>query len=331
MSARLSLEEIPYISWKGKTFSQITANVRENTVNTQKLEKIPTLTTKLIMNTQPLKLYRKEIASVSLKTCNRRTSTTISDMMETPGTNIVNSKVIDTKTNGLVNQDDPNLPNILGEYPGSSCDTPLTLYSAGTDVNLVNRCLSVQNNALRKVRSSGMIPRKFNNFNKYTNNGTYYTSSGQYLDSRNKTFDQNSFHMLRKGDASCLPGSAASQQNVYASNTAAHCSGDPETYDPLQTSYVPVYYKPSNTRFAEQGGVSSSTRILRLKYDTITDAGSKLRSSYGKATASALAYSTTDSSLHSLKTKTGYPNKKTPVINRYSGKLETCDNRKFFI
>jgi len=216
----------------------------------------------------------------------------------------------------------------LGEYPGSSCDTPFTLYSAGRDVNLVNRCLSVQNNALRKVRSSGMITRKFNNFNKYTNNDRYYTSAGQYLDSRNKTFDQNTFHMLRQGDASCLPGSAASQKNVYASNIVAHCSGDPNNY---QTSYVPVYYKPSNTRFAEQGGVSSSTRILRLKYDTITDAGSKLRSSFGKETASALAYSTTNSSLYSSKTKTGYPNKKTPVINRYSGKLETCDNRKFFI
>ena len=318
MSTKLSLEEI--ISWKGKTFSQITANIRENTVNTQKPEEVPILTTKLIMNSQPLKLYRKEIASVPLKTCNRRTSTTISDMMETPGVNIVNSKIIDANTNGLVNQNDPNLPNVLGEYPGSSCDTPLTLYSPGTDVNLVNRCLSVQNNALRKVRSSGMIPRKFNNFNKYTNNDTYYTSAGQYLDSRNKTFDQNSFHMLRKGDASCLPGSAASQENVYASNTTAHCSGDPNNY---QTSYVPVYYKPSNSKFAEQGGVSSSARILRLKYDTITDAGSKLRSSFGKETASALAYSTTNSSIASLKAKMGYPNKKTPVIKHYYNNSES--------
>jgi hypothetical protein len=323
MSARLSLEQIPYISWKGKTLSQITSNIRVNTVKSTDTSEL-NIATKLIMNSQPLKMYRKEIASVPLKTCNRRSSITISNMMETPGGNIVNSVEPNTLTNGLVNINYPNFPNILGEYPGSSCcDTPLNVSSAG-DTNLVNRCLSVQNNALRKVRSSGMIVRKFNN-NK--NNDRYYTSSGQYLDSRNKTFIQNSYHMLRKGDASSLPGSAASQQNVYASNTVAHCSSN----DPLQTSYVPVYYKPSNSRFAEQGGVSSSTRLLRVKYDTITDAGSKLSTTYGKETASALAYSTTNSNLYSNKAKVGYPNKKTPVINRYSGELESCDNRKFFI
>jgi hypothetical protein len=131
--------------------------------------------------------------------------------------------------------------------------------------------------------------------------------------------------MLRKGDATSIPGSAKSQTNVYASNTVAHCAGGEDT------SYIPVYYKPNNMKFAEQGGVSSSTRLLRLKYDTITDAGQKLTTIFGKATANAFAYSTTNSSLYSLKTKTGYPNIKTPVINPYSGELKVCDNRKFFI
>jgi hypothetical protein len=31
-----------------------------------------------------------------------------------------------------------------------------------------------------------------------------------------------------------------------------------------------VYYKPNNPQFAQQGGVSSSTRILKLNVDTIT-------------------------------------------------------------
>jgi len=323
MSARLSLDPIKYISWKGKTFSQITADIRANTVKPTDTVYM-TVPTHLLMNPQPLKLYRKEIASIPLNTCNRRTAIKISDMIETPGGNIVNSKEKDANANGLVNINDPNLPNLSGEYPGSSCDQSFPT----TTSNIINRCLSTQNNALKRVRSSGMIIRKFNN---NRNNDTYYTSSSQYLNSRNKTFGQNTFHMLRKGDATCLPGSAASQQNVYASNISAHCSGDPTTYDPLQTSYIPVYYKPNNTRFAEQGAVSSSSRILRLKYDTITDAGSKLTSAYGKGTANALAYSTTDSSLYSMKTKMGYPNKKTPVINRYSGALNTCDNRKFFI
>ena len=312
MSARLNLDPIRYTSWKGKTFSQITADIRVNTVIDS--SSIPILTTRLIMNPQPLKIYRKEIASMPLKTCNRRTSVKISDLMETPGGNIVNSIESDNKTNGLVNITYPDLPNLLGEYTNyTCCDIPLPTSAANS--NLVNRCLSTQNNALNRVRSSGMIRRKYD-INK--NNDTYYTSAGQYLDSRNKTFVQNTYHMLRKGDSTSVPGSAKSQTNVYASNTIAHCSGG-------DTSYIPVYYKPSNTKFAEQGGVSSSTRILRLKYDTITDAGQKLQTVFGKATANAFAYSTTDSSLYSLKTKTGYPNIKTPVINPYSGELKVCD------
>jgi hypothetical protein len=36
-----------------------------------------------------------------------------------------------------------------------------------------------------------------------------------------------------------------------------------------------VYYKPNNPQFAQQGGVSSSTRILKLNVDTITTAAYK--------------------------------------------------------
>ena len=317
MSAILNFKPKRYTSWKGKTFSQITADIRENTV----MSPGPTLTPHLIMNPQPLKIYRKEIATVSLKTCNRRTSIRISDLMETPGGNIVNSLIPDLQTNGLVNINDPTIPNL------SDDDNRYVLPTTGANTNLVNRCLSTQNNALNRVRSSGMIRRKFD-INK--NNDTYYTSAGQYLDSRNKTFTQNTYHMLRKGDASSVPGSAKSQENVYASNTIAHC-GKSSAADALTTSYVPVYYKPSNTKFSEQGGVSSSTRLLRLKYDTITDAGQKLEGTFGRANANAFAYSTTNSSLYALKAKTGYPNTKTPVIAPYSGKLKICDNRKFFI
>lgn len=309
--ARLSLEEKKMISWKGKTFSQITADVRKNN-NT-----VSTLTTRQMMNPQPLKIYRREIVSQPLKTCNRRTSIQLRDF-EMPGATITHSKLTDASCNGLSHTIDMNLPNNTCEYPGSSCD------SRFSSTTLENRCLSTENNALRRVRSSGMIPKKFN-VNK--NNDTYYTSTRQYLDSRNLTFEQNTYHMLRSGSENTLPGTAAAQQNVYASNTASHCSGT----DPLHTAYVPVYYKPSNSKFAEQGSVTSSTRILRLKYDTITTAGSKLKTAFGQATANALAYSTTNSSLYSAKAQTGYPNKKTPVINKFTGNMQTCDKRGFAI
>jgi hypothetical protein len=307
MSARLSLEEKPLIAWKGKTFSQITATLRKNGFNTS------TSDPRIALKPGPIKLYRKEIASTPLNTCNRRNSVQVFDF-ETPGNSIVNSKITDFNTKGISNTLDPTLPKNLGEYPGSACDTCFV------NTNLENRCLSAQNNALRRVRSSGIIKRKFTT-NTDINNLTYYTNANQYLDSRNKKFQQNEYHFLRTGDATSLPGTVAANRNVYASSTVAHCKGNP-----LTTAYVPVYYKPSNSKFAQQGGVSASSLIQRKKYDTITDAGAKLKSTFGKETASALAYSTTDSSLYSLKQKVGYPNKQTPLFNKVTGEMKcnTC-------
>ena len=310
MSARLNMNEIRYFSWKGKTFTQITADIRKNIVNPKNSS---VLTRHAIMKPLPMKLYRKEIASVPLNSCNRRTSSKVFSF-ETPGNTIVNSKIADISGNGYADIIDMTLPNIRGEYPGSSCDAGIL----PDDSNLVtdNRCLSAQNNARRRVRSSGMITRKFNVIN---NNDTYYTNTNQYLDSRNKTFTQNTYHMLRQGNATNLPGTAATLSNVYASNTISHCKG--ANVNQLTTAYVPVYYKPNNSRFAEQGAVSSSTRILRIKYDTVTDAGAKLQGTFGKATANALAYSTTDSSIASLKSRTGYPTKNTPRFDPTTGAL----------
>ena len=311
------MTSITRISWKGKTFSQITADVRKNIIiPTSNHANIPILTKSAIMHPLPLKHYRKEIATgtSNQNICNRRTKVF---SYETPGSTIINSKV---PTNGLGLVDNVYflLPNNKGEYPGSSCDTNILKEYSNYPVT-DNRCLSAQNNARRRVRSSGMIIRKFN---VERNNDTYYTNASQYLDSRNKRFAQNTFHMLRQGTEGGL-------SNVYASNTISHCKG--ANTNGLTGAYVPVYYKPNNRRFAEQGGVSSSAYILRRKYDTVTDAGAKLQNTFGKATANALAYSTTDSSLFSLKAKTGYPTKKTPRFAPYTGALKECCSKDFSI
>ena len=81
-------------------------------------------------------------------------------------------------------------------------------------------CFSPQIDARRRVRSSGMIKRKFD-LNK--NNDTYYTSSNQYLVSRNRTFQQNQYNYIRQGDTSVKPGSALSRNNLYSAGGLSHC------------------------------------------------------------------------------------------------------------
>lgn len=82
----------------------------------------------------------------------------------------------------------------------------------------------------------------------------------------------------------------------------------------LRPSYVQLYYKPSNPHFATQGGVSSSARLLRLKYNTMQKAA-KNTMDFGSAMASSLAYHvpTPDYST-TAKAKTGYPLYSIPVF-----------------
>jgi hypothetical protein len=50
-----------------------------------------------------------------------------------------------------------------------------------------------------------------------------------------------------------------------------------------------VFYKPNNPQFAQQGGVSSSTRILKLNVDTISTAAAQTRKLKGSNLAAQLA------------------------------------------
>ena len=51
-----------------------------------------------------------------------------------------------------------------------------------------------------------------------------------------------------------------------------------------------VYYKPNNPQFAKQGGVSSSTRILKLNVDTISTTAARNRKLKGTNVAASLSY-----------------------------------------
>ena len=107
-----------------------------------------------------------------------------------------------------------------------------------------------------------------------------------------------------------------SQGNQFRTGTANPAIGTP---------YVPLYYKPSNSKFASQGGVDSSARLTRLKYDTVTNSANTFMSAYGKQTANALAYGV-QSPGYTIKDKVGYSAAKTPTVNR--GSVVACESGK---
>ena len=195
MSALLNLNPIPLIPWKGRTFNQIHSSIQKNGQFSSSTIHEPHL-----FAANPLKIYRREIASTTLANCSSNSSLRI-DIFNRPNGTINNTKA--TNVNDLVNTIDNTFPN-------NTCEK----YENCSVV------LSPAANARNRVRSSGMIKRKFN---EGRNNDTYYTSSSQYLNSRNRTFAQNQYNYIRVGDSTAKPGSSLSSANVYSPNGLNHC------------------------------------------------------------------------------------------------------------
>ena len=199
MSARLNMNKIAYIPWKGKTFNQLTTNIQKN--------KNDTIISKYNLKlAQPLKIYRKEIVSATITSCS---SNSISiDEINRPNGYILSTAL---KQSGMLETIDFNLTTNSTERPGTC---------SALSSNSV--CLSPAQNALNRCRSSGNLKKKYN-INR--NNDTYYTSSKQYLESRNKLFAQNQFNYLRKGDLSATSGGPTTYENIYSPQGLNHCSG----------------------------------------------------------------------------------------------------------
>ena len=292
---RLGLLQKKGFVWKGKTFYEVSSILQKH-----KLMNLDGTSTKPFFKTMPLKHYRSEIVIDKTTAGNYRNSQRIRTDMETPGGTVVRSTCIENSKPLYFHIDESKT-----NKPCSSCDDTFLSYNNTTDV----RSLSQKDSALRRVRSAGMNRPRFNK--DLNNRPDSYNSSSQYLHGRNKTFQQNQFNLIRVQD----PADAA--KNVYASNTIQYCGSVSS-----ETHYVPVYFKPNNSKFGTQGAVEASSRLARLKYDTITDSGSKMRKAYGEQTANALSYGVPPNG-YTIKDKMGYPKTCTPVIKK-DGSVVKC-------
>ena len=188
MSATLNFNLIKYNSWKGNMFYQASSFLKKNTKNE--------INVKLIMKPLPLNIYRREIRTGENEKCNERISMKI-DEINRPGSAIQNGE----SQTGLVNF----ITNNITECTSTNSES----------------CIHMPDmDARRRVRSAGMIRRKYN---ENRNNDTYCTSSSQYLTSRNRTFSQNQYNFIRQGNSNVKPGSALSKSNLYSPNGISHC------------------------------------------------------------------------------------------------------------
>jgi hypothetical protein len=207
-----------YIPWKGKVFYQLSSSI-------QATKDTNTITSgSILFNARPIKhAYRKEIAVNATKTGNPRISYSIEELNSPNGflvyRNLTNTAI--SSCDGLTGILDDKLPNDQTELGNTCtvCNIPQQCLSTSTSPT--NACFSVQLDARRRVRSSGMIQKRFNSAR--NNDNAYFTDNRQYLTSRNRTIYQNSYNFIRQGDSTLQPGVGISKSNVYSPQGLSHC------------------------------------------------------------------------------------------------------------
>jgi len=145
--------------------------------------------------------------------------------------------------------------NVIQSHPTmqaleNGVKTDLDLCKSYTDVLYVDTCNGV----------SGSNPCVTGSFDIRRSASTiinkeFCWNSKQYLQSRCKTFDQNQTLGVQ------LEGSSYKGASCVTKPDGSVCK--------------PIIHKPNNTQFKQQGGVSSSARIAKLKYDTIRSSTNK--------------------------------------------------------
>ena len=155
-------------------------------------------------------------------------------------------------------------------------------------------CCTPQNNIIKSATS--LISR------------AYYSDTFGYLKSRCKTYQQNASINRTSGVTYLGPDgqhiwatSSANGSQVYQTN---------DIYNPRVNPYAcggsgasTVIFKPNNYQYSVQGAVDSSTRIEKLKLNTINTNANSLRSAFGNEAASACRFTGSSDTPYFLKNK----------------------------
>jgi hypothetical protein len=169
---------------------------------------------------------------------------------------------------------------------------------------------------------------------------SFYGSTSQYLESRCRTYAQRESTTKVPGGTYypnpnpiknipftfLYPDNDPRGPQVYESKNCAN----PKiyNYNPLNTppnNYCSTIYKPNNPQFARQGAVSGSTRLQKLKSDTITSNGFSYYSAYGATMANAGNFQGTNESNNYFVKNRNFPLSEYTALDKYrQNKLSGC-------
>ena len=206
--------------------------------------------------------------------------------------------------------------------PEPTIDTNYHIYTGVFDSN----CIACNPEA--NVIKSGIV----------TQSQSYYGSTSQYLESRCRTYAQRESTTKVPGGTYypsptnnipftfLYPDDDPRGPQVYESKNCAN----PKIYNynplnTLQNNYCSTIYKPNNPQFARQGAVSGSTRLQKLKSDTITSNGFSYYSAYGATMANAGNFQGTSESNNYFVKNRNFPLSEYIALDKYrQNKLSGC-------
>ena len=158
----------------------------------------------------------------------------------------------------------------------------------------------------------------------------YYSDTTGYLKSRCKTYQQNASINRTPGVTYLSPDG----QHIWAtpSQTGSQVYQTNDIYKPRVNPHPcggsgasKVIFKPNNYQYSVQGAVDSSTRIEKLKLNSINTNANSLRSAVGHEAASACRFTGSSDTPYFLKNKYQPPIcSETNLIARYRQNKRIC-------
>ena len=161
----------------------------------------------------------------------------------------------------------------------------------------------------------------------------YYSDTTGYLKSRCKTYQQNASINRTSGVTYLGPNGqhiwatfSANGSQVYQTNDIYKPRVNPHACGGSGASGAStVIFKPNNYQYSVQGAVDSSTRIEKLKLNTINTNANSLRSAFGNEAASACRFTGSGDTPYFLKNKYQPPIcSETNLISRYRQNKRIC-------
>jgi hypothetical protein len=134
-----------------------------------------------------------------------------------------------------------------------------------------NLCSSKERDARKKIRSDSKVSK------------SYFSSTKQYLKNKCMSFEQ-------KQSINKINGNNYTSELIGDRSTQFSTNNCTNSFQTGRDCHNVTYYNPNNTQFSKQGAVESSTRLLKLNIDTITNNGNSFRTAWGDAAANAGKY-----------------------------------------